>query len=722
MNTPPLLLGSVLFFWGWQTGLLWIALPAAALLEGSRWVKWRLDLEQDHYVRLWNLTELCVIGLAMYMFFAQGGYSAVTDMVERGQSGVRAESLRSMSQLVLRTVQLIPVALLLFMTVFAYGPARELPVATFSLIYRRLAEKAAAGATLAPQPPALNPTHAFAIVVLLAAGASREHPGWYFALMALLIGWMLWPRRSPNVAPWAWGGALLVAIGVAFSSQAGLLVLQKLFEQWQNRLMSEYGRGLIDNSQSRTSMGRSGEMKQSGRIIWRVQPGVGQNSPPALLREAVFNRFEQPEGGPERTNSPPTWTSRQRKFEPVLDSAWNRSGVERAPERTYTWILNSNAAPSRSVTVTGYTKNGEANVPLPAGAIMVTDRTASVLTVQTNAMGAARILGGQALAVLEMRHGSGGGFEGEPNPDDLSLTELAPADARAIARVAGELKLASATPDAALAIIRLFFFNHFAYSLELEPPRPGSTNDTPLASFLLEQRRGHCEYFASATALLLRAAGIPSRYVIGYSIQEKRSNNEFVARSRHAHAWALAWINGRWVEVDCTPAGWFESEWAEAGAFEAWRDWFSDAWLGFQRWRQSDSQVRFYVLIGGILALGFLAWRQVAGKSWRRTRSRQPAAQERELLGLDSEFYEIERALSQFRPRDAAESLGAWLAKLELLPPILQPRLQALLALHYRHRFDPVGLPAADRDQLRNETRRWLADLRACQQPAMGKR
>jgi len=717
MNTPPFLMGAVLLFWGWQTGMLPIALPAAAILEASRWVRWRLDLEPDHYERLWNLSALFVIGLALYQFFAEGGYSAVNEMVGRGGAGVRGESLRSMGNVVLRTVQLVPVTLLMFMFAYVYGPGRALPLTTFSLVYRRLVAKAAAQPGAALRPQTLNPSVAFTILVLLSAGASRENANWYFPAMVGLIGWMLWHRRSLNFAPWVWATAMAAAIGVAFSSQAGLVLLQQALEQWQNKLMSQYGRGTFDTSQTRTSMGRSGQMKQSGRIVWRIQPG--QSNPPALLQEAAFNRYEQPlPDSRERGEASPTWTTRLKKFEPLLDSAWIRPGEERALERNYTWILNSNATPTRSLQVTGYTKDGEANVPLPPGAILVNDRTASVVTVQTNALGAARILGGQKLAVLELRHGAGGGFAIPPTADDRSLDDLSPADARALAQIARELKLANNSPEAALAIIRLFFFNHFEYSLRLEPPRPNSTNDTPLAAFLLEQRRGHCEYFASATTLLLRAARIPSRYAVGYSIQEKRANGEYVARSRHAHAWSLAWINGRWVEVDNTPSGWFEAEWADAGPLEAWGDWASDAWLGFQRWRQSDSSLRLYVLAAGVLALGFLAWRQVAGKSWRRARAREQAALERERRGLDSEFYEIERVLFPYRPRGEAESLGTWLKNLELLPPNLQPRLRELLVLHYRHRFDPSGLPAADRDRLRHETSRWLADFRACLLPA----
>ncbi len=711
MNTPPLLLGTALLFWGWQTGLFLIAIPAAALLEVSRWIQWRLELEQDHYNRLWNLSALLVIGLGLYQFFTQGGYSALTEMVERGQAGARTESLRSFSNLVLRTVQLLPAALLLFMVAFAYGPLRTLPATTFSLLYRRLAQKSAAPGAPAFQMPTINPSYAYFILVLLAASASQENPTWYFPAITVLIGWALWFRRARSFSPWAWAGGMALAVVLGYSSQIGLVALQKVLEQWQNKLMSEFGNASFDTAQTRTSMGRSGKLKLSGRIVWRVQPG--QSNPPALLREAAFNRYEQPTA-PRRDGrwDEPAWTTRLRKFEPILDSAWNRPAETRGPERNYSWVLNSNATPSRAVTLTGYTRNGEANLPLPSGSILVTDLTAWVVALHTNGMGAARINGAQSLAVLETRYGPTGGFESPPNPDDQDLEGLAPADLQAVQRIARELKLATAKPEAALALIRLFLFNNFEYSTELSPPIAGSTNNTPLAAFLLDRRQGHCEYFATATTLLLRAAGIPSRYAVGYSVQEKRSGNEYVIRNRHAHAWALAWINQRWVEVDCTPAGWFESEWAQVGPWESWGDWISDAWLGFHRWRQGDSNVRLYVFLGGMIALGFLAWRQLAGKQWRRAQDRQQRAREMERRGMDSEFFLVEQALEKKRPRTATEPVRVWLARQSFSPHESGQSLLELLNLHYRHRFDPAGLAPEDRARLRDGSLRWLADHR----------
>jgi transglutaminase-like putative cysteine protease len=86
-------------------------------------------------------------------------------------------------------------------------------------------------------------------------------------------------------------------------------------------------------------------------------------------------------------------------------------------------------------------------------------------------------------------------------------------------------------------------------------PMPGDAR-RPLADFLFETRRGHCEYFATALVVLLRAQGIPARLVSGFYTNEVNTLGGFaVARQQDAHAWAEAWIDGEgWLTLDATPA------------------------------------------------------------------------------------------------------------------------------------------------------------------------
>ena len=67
----------------------------------------------------------------------------------------------------------------------------------------------------------------------------------------------------------------------------------------------------------------------------------------------------------------------------------------------------------------------------------------------------------------------------------------------------------------------------------------------PLANFLFERKAGHCEYFASAMAVMLRAVHIPSRVATGFqSGVYNPITGWHVLRSSDAHSWVEAWVQG----------------------------------------------------------------------------------------------------------------------------------------------------------------------------------
>jgi hypothetical protein len=81
-----------------------------------------------------------------------------------------------------------------------------------------------------------------------------------------------------------------------------------------------------------------------------------------------------------------------------------------------------------------------------------------------------------------------------------------------------------------------------------------SKNFDPLIDFLFLNRAGHCEYFASALALLARAQGVPTRVVMGYRVTERSPFGYFVVRERNAHSWVEAWLpEVGWTTHDATP-------------------------------------------------------------------------------------------------------------------------------------------------------------------------
>ncbi|MHB8417931.1 MAG: transglutaminase family protein [Myxococcales bacterium] len=182
-----------------------------------------------------------------------------------------------------------------------------------------------------------------------------------------------------------------------------------------------------------------------------------------------------------------------------------------------------------------------------------------------------------------------------PEPDRqavaraLELPELSPA-VRTLAR--------SLVPDgtpAEEAVRRVTgYLDGFAYSRELHQ------STTPLEDFLT-RRSGHCELFATAVAVLLRARGVPARYVAGYYASDLAAD-PLTLRDWDAHAWAEVLLPGRgFVPVDATPVDLRGSRLAHARLWER----ILDLWDGAQlRWLHGivDFDSRAQVHSAGVIA------------------------------------------------------------------------------------------------------------------------
>ena len=106
--------------------------------------------------------------------------------------------------------------------------------------------------------------------------------------------------------------------------------------------------------------------------------------------------------------------------------------------------------------------------------------------------------------------------------------------------------------DAEFAGAVLSHFNEQPFVYTLSPPPLGAY---PVDGFLFDTRRGFCEHYASAFAVLLRAAGIPARVVTGYQGGEMNPRgNYMIVRQSDAHAWTEVLLDGRWQRYDPTAA------------------------------------------------------------------------------------------------------------------------------------------------------------------------
>jgi transglutaminase-like putative cysteine protease len=89
------------------------------------------------------------------------------------------------------------------------------------------------------------------------------------------------------------------------------------------------------------------------------------------------------------------------------------------------------------------------------------------------------------------------------------------------------------------------------YSLTVEQPESDVAD-----AFLFEMDAGYCTYFATTMVTMLRAEGVPARFVTGYTSGERVADDEFVVRGLDSHAWVQVYVPDQgWVRFDPTPAG-----------------------------------------------------------------------------------------------------------------------------------------------------------------------
>jgi transglutaminase-like putative cysteine protease len=246
----------------------------------------------------------------------------------------------------------------------------------------------------------------------------------------------------------------------------------------------------------------------------------------------------------------------------------------------------------------------------------------------------------------------------------LNYLQLPPVDRRVVSLAKEITASADNNYDKAAAVER-YLGTHFGYTLQL----PRSVPRDPIANFLFERKQGHCEYFASAMAIMLRTLGIPSRVVNGFRTGEFNDlTSQYLVRASNAHSWVEAYFPGYgWISFDPTPAapaqmhrGWSRSMLYLDAMASFWREWVINYDAGHQyslgreatrnsvKWFQqarhwarrqheallaaarrtqrtvSDSPAKWGIAAAGIAALLLLGAN--ARRLWRAMRNRRLAA------------------------------------------------------------------------------------------------
>ncbi|MGH7992080.1 MAG: DUF4129 domain-containing transglutaminase family protein [Limisphaerales bacterium] len=692
IKTPPFLLLAVLLFWGWQSGLLPAGAAMGLILESARFVKVRWELSEADFRRILTFCTVLMLATAVYAFTSneEGGNLSGLFRGPGAAQNATLTSVRASSAF----FRWLPMTLFLFMAAQSFCGRERIPWTAISFFSYRRAQRERKSGNLPPSGRGLNISYPYFIVCLFSAGIhSNNGSTSYFWGQCVLTIWALWPFRSRRYGIAVWAGALAAVIVLGYFSQSGLGLAERFLEGYSPQWFTRFLRQRADPMQTTTAIGQIGKLELSGRIVIRLRT-ENHEPPPDYLREASYRTYYSPRQ---------SW---------YAGTSRNDFANLSAETNQTTWILLPGKTNTASVNIACYLDGGKALLPLPTGSGRLENLYAYVL--QENSEGAV-LAEGPGLVIFDALYGPGTTIDSPPDTGTTRLDLTVPTnEASALDQVISQMKIAGGDEPQTLRTVYDFFQNHFTYSVWLGPDKAATTNETPLARFLLTSRRGHCEYFATATVLLLRELKIPARYAVGYVVHEK-SGHSYVVRERDAHAWCLVWNTQTraWENFDTTPASWVAEEGQRASVWQRLSDFRS--WIGFQiaklRWGQTN--LRKYILWALVPLLALLLY-QIIFRRGRRRQGRKGDTKTATAVfwpGFDSEFYRLEQKLAaRGVPRQPGELLSIWLTRALEEPALkdLRGPLLELMRLHYRYRFDPRGLSTPERETLTREVKTCL--------------
>jgi transglutaminase-like putative cysteine protease len=302
---------------------------------------------------------------------------------------------------------------------------------------------------------------------------------------------------------------------------------------------------------------------------------------------------------------------------------------------------------------------------------------------------------------------------------DPALVAPLPADARAaylqlprldprIRELTEGIVRGATSPIAQADTVENYLRSNYGYTLELPSVEPAD----PLAFFLFHRKKGHCEYFASAMAVMLRVLQIPSRVVTGFQsgVYNPISGSQLI-RTSDAHSWVEAWLPDRgWTTFDPTPPDpntpaisvWTRLSFYTDAVDVFWQDWVLNYnlerqlqlasrvgesgrhiglnWTDGPRWwsaRYTNGLRDFgFVLLGAVALASLGRFLGRDGWRWWTTRQRLLKVQRGQGQASDATLL-YQRMLKALRRRGIEKP--AWLTPCEFARVLQEPELSLLV-------------------------------------------
>lgn len=633
-----------------------LGLLLALVLEGRHWTRVRWEFDDAACARVWQFTAMGTALAAVLIWLDGNRYTALPNLLSW-----------------------LPPLLIPMQFIQSYGMRDAVPLSAFSfLAHRRRQRNRRLG--LIEETPHFNFGNVLFSVTMVSSTVGSKSSSWLFLPgMVLLVGWMLVSSGR---------GRLKMMVPVLFVTgllaMGGRFVLERT-EEWLGRA-GGHGRSGFDPNFSNTLIGTTGFVRQSPDIVWRLQPAPGSVLP-RLLRIASFNTYLGSNWQNQRGNATDFLDLDTRLIDGIphylLDEFWIGNDPTRLP----------------AFTLRG-ASDAKTPLPMPGDAAALSDFALD--GVERNGFGTVRVFPKNPVIEGKVFWGGASNPEAPPLPkEDLRMPT---AERESVAAITDLLGIRAEMPLAErLVRIRTFFHHEFRYTRQLTIRHPTYRMDvgTAVSRFLTDTRAGHCEYFATAAALILREAGIPARYATGYMLLEPDSKRGgYVIRGTHGHAWCRVWDAGAgsWLDFDPTPPDWTGSVTTALTLSQRFGDQLKRLREDFFLWRNHPDhrQGISYAMMGvGMLLSVFIAHR--LWRSKRRLESRSRVSGYEGPL-VRTPLHDLEtRARKHLGARPPGLPFARWLERLQ---PVLPQStcLHEAIAIHQRLRFDPAP-PAADDQQ-----------------------
>jgi hypothetical protein len=280
MKTPPLLLGASLLFWGWQTGQLILAVVMASVLEGARFVSIRWEISDPDFNRISDFCTVILVGMIVYLLATQRSFA-----------------------IILVFLKWLPVAFLPLMIAQVYSTSDSIDISALFLMVRKKRAKADERSGTK-----INLTYPYVVHCVLAASAANVRNISFYAGLLLLSAWALWTIRPKRNSPILWIFLLSLVAAAGYVGHVGLQGLQNILDEKGAEWFYGFNAQDTDPFRRATAIGDIGNLKLSGRIVFRVKPDENDRTP-MLLGQSSYNAYRSS-----------TWLAAGSKFQKVPPS------------------------------------------------------------------------------------------------------------------------------------------------------------------------------------------------------------------------------------------------------------------------------------------------------------------------------------------------------------------------------------------------------------------